>query len=55
MTKFFLSFFLAGCLDLESTNLKVEFARDIIIPNIYVKLYLNPSINVGSRAMKMFF
>ena len=26
-------------IDLEPNNLKVEFAWDIIIPNIYVKLY----------------
>ena len=38
-------------LDLEPRTLKVEFARDIIIPNICVKLYEKPSINVGARAM----
>ena len=41
-------------IDLEPINLKVELARDIIIPNIYVKLYWNPLINVGTRAMKKF-
>ena len=39
-------------LDLETRALKVEMIRDIIMPNICMKLYSNPSINVGSRAMK---
>ena len=32
-------------------TLKVELARDIIISNVCVKLYYNPSINEGARAM----
>ena len=31
--------------------MKVELAQNIIIPNICVKLYENPSINVGARVM----
>ena len=41
--------------ELEPSNLKFERARDIIIPNIYVKLYENPLINLGTRAMTIFF
>ena len=49
MTKFFLK--LTSDLDLEPRILKAELARDIVIPNICVKL----SINVGSRVMTKFF
>ena len=43
-------------LDIEPSNLKVDLAIDIIISNIYVKLYYSPLINVGTRAMtKCFF
>ena len=40
-------------LDLEPSNLKVEFARDITIPNNFVVIYYNPLINAGARAMTM--
>ena len=45
-------------LDLKPSDLKVELARDIIIPSIYIKLYKNPLvlvINLGTRAMLDFF
>ena len=42
-------------LDFEPSDLKVKLARDIIIPNTDVKLYQNPLINVGTRAMTKFF
>ena len=35
--------------------LKIDLAWDVIIPNICVKLYWNPSMNVGTRAMTKFF
>ena len=41
-------------LDLEPSTLNFDLARDIIIPNICVKLYQNPLINVGVRAMTIF-
>ena len=34
--------------------MKIKVARDIIIPNIYVKVILNPLINAGPRAMTKF-
>ena len=37
--------------DFKPKTLKVELARDIIIPNICVKLYQNTSINIGARVM----
>ena len=42
-------------LDLESKTPKVKLAQDIIIPNICVKSYYNPSKNVGAKAMTKFF
>ena len=44
---------IASDLDLVPRTLKVELARDIV--NICVKFHYNPSINVGARAMTMFF
>ena len=41
--------------DLEPRTLKVEFARDIFIPKICVKLHLSLSINIGARAITFFF
>ena len=42
-------------LDLEPRTLKVEFARDIIIPNICMNLHLKPLMNVGTRVVTKFF
>ena len=44
-----------GYVGFEPSNLKVELARDIIIPNIYVKLYmyLTPLINDGKVFLKL--
>ena len=42
-------------LEPEPRTLKVELAWDIIIPNICVKEYYNPSLNAGTRAMTKFF
>ena len=42
---------IANYLDLESSNLKVEFARDITISNNCVRIYQNPLINAGARAI----
>ena len=39
-------------LDLEHRILKVKLARYIIILNICVKLFQNPPINVGDKAMQ---
>ena len=43
---FFFFFFFSkignSYLDLKPSNLRVQVARDIIIPNIYVKLYESP-------------
>ena len=53
MTKFFLK--ITNGFDLEPRTLKVEPARDVVIPNICAKLHYNPSINVGASAMTKFF
>ena len=43
-------------LDLEPRTLDVEPVQDIIKSNICVKLYKNPSIYAGARAItKLFF
>ena len=55
MTTFFLFFVFSknshNELDLKPKTLNVELAQNIIIPNICVKLYKNPSTNVGARVM----
>ena len=55
MTKFFFSKNSHDYLDPEPINLKVELAQNILITNIYVKLYSDPLINVGTRVMTIFF
>ena len=42
-------------IDLSSRELKLEFDKIFFILNICVKLQQNRSINVGARAMTMFF
>ena len=54
MTKFF-SKNRHSYLDFEPNNLKVELALDIMIPNNCVKIYQNPLINAGAKAMTKFF